>query len=431
MYRRLVLLILSLGLSGGISRGADLAYRFNLWNETAYNQVNRSSPLNPDNLWLTLPEWTNSLVFSGEASYSFKSRVKVAGGLANRFDYVKGASDRLRVKELYVNWSVNSHWDITAGKKILKWGTGYAWTPTGVLDPPRDPRDPTDRLNLYQGRELLEARGTYGNHNFSAVFASPAIYSKLRTSRTGNQWAFKYNSLIRGFDYSLIGSFGGLGSPNRFGANATYVIGQSLELHGEFLAQRGSRLLYPLASAEADPRITYSAPPFGYLKEHDPDLYFKALAGLNYTFVTGWNVVMEFYRDSEGLSGMESNRQISFITYNEELHALQAGPDPSRITLPAANLLWSLQQYNRMIPAKDYFFARVSRSRMRQKWDVEGITLVNLRDGGSTWIPQVSYDFSQRFGAYMRYNYYAGSRYSETGLLPVRSSWIAGLAFRY
>ncbi len=409
----------------------DFSYRFNLWNEVTETGINQSSPFNPNNLWLNLPAWSNSVVAEGEASYSLASRVKITGGFVNRYDYAAGGHDRLRMKELYLSWSVNSHWDVTAGKKILKWGTGYAWTPTGVLDPQRDPRDPTDRLSQYVGRELVEVRGTYGSHNFTAVYSSPHLFSKLQTRRREDQWAIKYNSLVRKLDYSLIASFGGEQTANRYGANATYVIGQALELHGELIAQRGSRLSYPMPIALENPRVTFAYPPYALLKEHDDRVFCKALIGANYTFPSGWNLVVEYYRDRQGLSAIERQRLDSFVQYNEEQSRLEAGWDPSKINLPAANLLWTLQGIGGFNRSQDYFFARVARDRLANRWNIENIAIIGLHDGSSIWIPQVSLDFSERIGSYLRYTYYAGDRLAEFGSLPWRSTWNLGLALRF
>jgi len=408
----------------------EYTYRFNLWNETAATKANRSSPFNPDNLWLNLETWSNSLAAAGEASYAPIKQVKFAGAFYNRYDHGKTDTDRLRLKELYANFSLNSHWDVTAGKRILKWGTGYAWTPTGFLDPPRDPRDPNDRLSQYEGRELIEVRATYGNHNLTGVFSSPQLFSHLKIGRGLCQWAFKYNALVRGLDYSLIASFGGIHSPNRYGVNATYVVGKALEIHGEAAAQRGSRLLYPLAISEDNPAKTYLQPPYARLKEHDGRIYMSTLLGINYTFSSGWNLVAEYYRDGTGLNLREWRRLGDYVAFNEEQHRLQAGGDLSQITLPAANLLWTVQGFTQFNRHQDYFFTRLSRTRIARKWDLENITILNTHDASLIWIPQVSFDFSERVGVYVRYSYYAGGRNTEFGSLPFRSVWILGLAFR-
>ena len=58
-----------------------------------------------------------------------------------------GTRTQLRVKEAYGGLSAGD-FDFMLGRRIVRWGTGYAFSPAGVLDPPRDPTNPTDRLNL-------------------------------------------------------------------------------------------------------------------------------------------------------------------------------------------------------------------------------------------------------------------------------------------
>jgi hypothetical protein len=47
--------------------------------------------------------------------------------------------------------------DVEAGKRLLSWGVGYGFAPAGLLDPPLDATDPTDRLGLNEGRRLVRA----------------------------------------------------------------------------------------------------------------------------------------------------------------------------------------------------------------------------------------------------------------------------------
>jgi hypothetical protein len=133
------------------------------------------------------------------------------------------------VKETYAGLSAGN-FDFTMGRKMVRWGTGYAFTASGVLDPPRDPTNPTDRLNLNQGRDMIKADFVRGPHAFSLVWSSAALAqagSNLRDTT-----AFRYNILVHGFDTSLIAgddcggdAFGGL--------TFTRVLGQAWELHGE------------------------------------------------------------------------------------------------------------------------------------------------------------------------------------------------------
>jgi hypothetical protein len=140
-----------------------------------------------------------------------------------------GTHSQFRVKETYGSLSAGD-FDFMAGRRIVRWGTGYAFSPAGVLDPPRDPTNPTDRLNLNQGRDMLKADYMRGPHAFSLVWSSAMLAPAKANLR--DTTAFRYNILVHGFDTSLIAgddhggdAFGGL--------TFTRVFGQAWELHGE------------------------------------------------------------------------------------------------------------------------------------------------------------------------------------------------------
>ena len=140
-----------------------------------------------------------------------------------------GTHTQLRMKETYGGLSAGD-FDFMAGRRIVRWGTGYAFTATGVLDPPRDPANPTDRLNLNQGRDMFKADFVHGPHALSLAWSTAALAPA--GSNLHDTTAFRYNVLEHSFDTSLIAgddrggdSFGGL--------TFTRVFGQAWELHGE------------------------------------------------------------------------------------------------------------------------------------------------------------------------------------------------------
>lgn len=140
-----------------------------------------------------------------------------------------GTHTQLLVKESYGGLSAGD-FDFMLGRRIVRWGTGYAFTPAGVLDPPRDPANPTDRLNLNRGRDMVKADYVHGPHAFSLAWSSAALAPAQ--SSLHDTTAFRYNILVRGWDTSMIAgdnhggdAFGGL--------TFTRVFGEAWELHGE------------------------------------------------------------------------------------------------------------------------------------------------------------------------------------------------------
>lgn len=140
-----------------------------------------------------------------------------------------GTFTQFRVKETYAGLSAGD-FDFMAGRRIVRWGTGYAFTATGVLDPPRNPTNPTDRLNLNEGRDMVKADYVHGPHALTLAWSSAALAPTSANLR--DTTAFRYNVLMRGFDTSLIAGHDRGG--DTFGAlTFTRVVGEAWEVHGE------------------------------------------------------------------------------------------------------------------------------------------------------------------------------------------------------
>ena len=153
----------------------------------------------------------------------------VAAALRAALEPYTGTRTQLRVKESYAGLSAVD-FDFMAGRRMVRWGTGYAFTTTGVLDPPRVPTNPTDRLNINQGRDMVKVDFVHGPHALSLAWSTAALAPA--GANLHDTTAFRYNVLVHGFDTSLIAgddrggdSFGGL--------TFTRVFGQAWELHGE------------------------------------------------------------------------------------------------------------------------------------------------------------------------------------------------------
>ncbi|MBI3665436.1 MAG: hypothetical protein HY236_04300 [Acidobacteria bacterium] len=207
------------------------------------------------------PSEANLVLLQPAFAYRQGQRWRFSTSLAGLVSTHQESQARLRVKETYFSVSA---WDLdlTAGKKILRWGAGYAFTPTGVLDPPRIATDPTDRLNLNEGREMATADWIHGRHAVTAAWASGGL---LDTHRPGMREtaAFRYNTLVAGFDTSVIVAHDRGGS-SFTGANFTQVFGESVEIHGEFAHRNASAVLLGGSVSRPPPlwfRASFEVPP--------------------------------------------------------------------------------------------------------------------------------------------------------------------------
>ncbi|MGO9012429.1 MAG: hypothetical protein ACLQPN_20220 [Bryobacteraceae bacterium] len=209
----------------------------------------------------------NLLLLEPSFAYKYGDRWRFSTSLAGLAKTQGGTHGQVRVRETYVGFTAGDL-DLTAGKRLLRWGAGYAFTATGVLDPPRVATDPTDRLNLNAGREMGEADWIAGKQEFTFVWASAGLVDK-RLPGARDTSAFRYGVMVDGFDTSVIVAHDG-GSTTLAGANFTRVFGDALEMHGELAWRQQAAILlggkYTLRSGISAIAEFYTPPNTAYYR---------------------------------------------------------------------------------------------------------------------------------------------------------------------
>ena len=181
---------------------------------------NRSEPV---------PAVLNQVLLEPSFSVHYRDRLTFSSSAVGLAVAYSDNYAQLRVKETYADLSAGD-FDFTLGRKMVRWGTGYAFTAAGVLDPPRIPTNPTDRLNVNEGRDMIKADWVHGPHAFSLAWSTAALAPAQ--ANLHDTTAFRYNVLVHGFDTSLIA--GDDRGGDAFGAlTFTRVFGQAWEVHGE------------------------------------------------------------------------------------------------------------------------------------------------------------------------------------------------------
>jgi hypothetical protein len=181
------------------------------------------------NLQVPLPSFLNQVLVEPNLTFRYKPTWSFSTSLVGVADSYTDTFTQLRVKETYGGISAGD-FDFTVGRRIVRWGTGYAFTATGVLDPPRIPTNPTDRLNLNEGRDMVKADYVRGPHALSVAWSSAALAPV--SANLHDTTAFRYNVLVHGFDTSLIAG-DDRGGDAFGGFTFTRVLGEAWEIHGE------------------------------------------------------------------------------------------------------------------------------------------------------------------------------------------------------
>jgi hypothetical protein len=335
---------------------STLTYRAQVSAETTARRVNEESPLTPDGS----DRWTQGRLFLATGSGSWeRGRLRLAGGLA-----LSGATDGgldAQSREGYARISVTDWLDMEAGKRLLRWGVGYGFSPAGVLDPPRLATDPTDRLGVNEGRPLARVDLFRGGSSVTlAAAAGRTVAARARTVLPG------------GLEVAVIAS-SSPGTRPSWGGTVTHVVGQQLEWHAEVIEQKagGSRAL-------------------------------SAVAGVQYTFHAGVNVVLEYHRNGRGLDG-------------EEWAATLQGSRP-----PGS------------MPGRQQFvFLRAARSSADAVFAPELILISGLDDGSLTLVPGLTWTPAGRMQIHARATRLAGGRRSFAGVAPWTTSLTVGATLRF
>lgn len=186
-----------------------------------------------------IPATLNQVLIEPSFGIRDRDRWSINSSLIGLTESYSDTSTQLRVREAYGGISAGD-FDFTAGRKMVLWGTGYAFSAAGVLDPPRMPTNPTDRLNVNEGRDLVKADWVHGSQAVSAAWSTAALAPAAENLH--DTTAFRYNVLVRGFDTSFIAGHDRGG--DTFGAlTFTRVVGQAWEVHSEAVWREQAALL--------------------------------------------------------------------------------------------------------------------------------------------------------------------------------------------
>ncbi len=312
---------------------------------------------------------------------------------------------QLELSEAAFSVSLAPWMDLQVGRTIEKWGTGYAWNPTGVINPRKNPGDPNDRRGAYRGVDNVRADFLLKDWNVS-ILAVPEIDWEGQDGKhlLSSGWAFRAYRLVKGVDLSLSAS-GGSGLPNSQGVSFSGVVGNALELHGEMAVFGDSLRVRPDSGAWV-------------LKSRK---HADLLLGGQYTFPHSVNLILEYYHAGNGLSPAEWAEYERMV--DTGLESLGRGnPVP---------LLESNRGFSPLGMARDYMFGRLYWLFHHDKLEAEMLVLSSVRDGSALLRPGISWRIQPNWSLYWLQSEFVGGARTEFGYLQVRRLSDFGLRFHF
>ena len=369
------------------------------------------------------PEWQSlrrdstgyRLLFPGETRDSLARRTVAAElsgvlrhkslsfnftGHASSLDDPRDSDGDARMYEAYAAWQVDPRSAAELGKRALRWGKGYAWSPVAFLERPKDPADPElarEGFVMATGSWVRSFDGPLKTLSLSAALV-PTTSGLNEDFGPGGHLnpAIKLYGLV--FDTDVDLAWAGRGSRGpRFGVDFSRNLGSNLEIHGEWARTTdAAQAVLTTGNALALQARSYNS----------------ALLGLRWLTERETTIIFELYRNGGGYSTAQMEQFYDLV---------RASAGNPALSQPAARA--ASQGYNRPNAAQRYAYLRVSQ---KEPFDIldftPSVTLIaNTRDGSYSLIQEAMYTGVRNLELRLRVALNRGDSATEYGEKPVRS----------
>ena len=311
-----------------------------------------------------------------------------------------GWSDTTSVFEGYLSLKPSSSLNINAGKKTLKWGKGYAWTPAAFVDRTKNPDDPDLAL---EGFIVLSAdyvksySGALKTLSFTPVLIP--VYDNINDDfgETGNiDFAGKLYLLLYDTDIDFIMLAGG-SKTARYGFDFSRNITPNFEIHGEFAYISNFRKKFINSNGES------------FNSEFDAKSY---LIGIRYLTELDTTFIIEYYHNGTGFTDGEMEDYFSFINTAYETYTSSGNNSNLQKALNLAE-----GNYGSMNPMRDYLYARVSQ---KDPFNILYFTpsltgIFNINDKSFSLSPEFLYTGITNLELRLKASFLVGKSNSEYG----------------
>ena len=320
--------------------------------------------------------WQTDLDLTLEGQYQ-KDTIKLYGRFNSLFYYNddENFESERKAEEVYISFQPSFSWAIDAGKKVHKWGKGYAFSPSAFFSRPRDIDDPDATL---EGYFSLSADYIKSMEGIVKTIAITPVF--MPVTRELNYELSPEDELIWGgkvylfaFDTDMDLMF--LISDNmgkRFGIDFSKNLSPAFEIHGD--------------AALVQDYHQYIIDEYGNISEQEYTA-FSLLLGLRYLSSQDTTYIFEYYRNGQGYSAREYENYLTFI---------ETGFDQYLNTSSQASIAKSRSvsaYYNQQAAMRDYLYLKVSQ---KDPFDIlyftPAITFIyNMTDQSGSITPQLTY----------------------------------------
>jgi len=321
-----------------------------------------------------LDEYNFKLSMNGAYKKGF-SEVYIRSNLNTTESDIKSETDVI-IEEGYLSVKPSSSFNISIGKKALKWGKGYAWNPVAFVGRPKNPDDPDLSLEGYIMASADYIKSFSGP--LQAISITPVVipvYEHVNTEfgvQNNTNYACKLYLLLYDTDIDFM-FLKGSSRPDRFGADFSRNITPNFEIHGEFAYIDDITKKTVDTAGKITPTV------------YDAKSY---LLGIRYLTESDTTFIGEYYRNGtgftreemEGFFGLVDNGYNAYISSGNEALLNKAKTMTEGI-------------YGRPNPMRDYLYLRISQ---KEPFDILYLTpsvtcIYNINDRSYSLSPEILY----------------------------------------
>ncbi len=309
-----------------------------------------------------------------------------------------GGSDSADVFEAVLSLKPSPSVTVDLGKKVFKWGKGYAWNPVGFIDRPKDPNNPEEALEGYVGAGLDLIKSYSGPLQTLALTAVALPVTGDINDDFGKtdrmNFAAKLYLLYKDTDIDLV-AFAGDSRTPRFGIDFSRNLATNFEIHGEYayLTDLEQKILTE-AGAVATRRRSVS----------------QYLLGLRYLTQNDITTIFEYYHNGAGFTESELDR----------FYDLVDDASTQFVTTGSDSLYQNAKTISRMgysVPqaGRNYLYLKVSQ---KEPFDILYFTpgligIYNLDDASYSLTPEMLYTGFTNWEIRVRYTWLDGGGFTE------------------
>ncbi len=309
-------------------------------------------------------------------------------------------ADNADIFEAYASIKPTPLATVELGKKVAKWGKGYAWNPVGFISRVKDPNNPEEALEGYIGTGLDLIKSFSGPlQTLALTTVALPVWRDVNEDfgeRDNVNVAAKLYLLYRDVDVDFL-FYTGNSRTSRYGVDFSTNLATNFEIHGELAHTPNQSQKILNADGSVD------------IREISDTSY---LLGLRYLTENDVTAIVEYYHNDDGYTVREQERFHDLVDSADRLFT--ASRDDS-LYKKAASL--SQGAFGQPQNSRNYLYARVTQ---KEPFDLlyftPGFTaIINLDDDSFSLSPEAVYTGLTNWELRLRFSLLEGSNYTEYG----------------